>query len=119
MQVALRTAAIGYQVLVISRRPARWREASAAGLRLLDALPGELPDDGRAVAVVYDVLDAPAGPAAAITVRLVAAGSASVADVHLEQDSARSAVIRTAEFTHRVLIDVEPERAMSAPRRAA
>ena len=57
--------------------------------------------------------------AAAISVRLVAPGSASVADVHLEQESAASAVIRTAEFTHRVIIDVEPERTLSSPRRAA
>ncbi|TDO06490.1 type VII secretion protein EccE [Mycobacterium sp. BK086] len=119
IQVALRTAAIGYQVLVVSRRPQRWRDATATGLRVLDGVPAELPDDGRGVAVFYDLLDAPPGPAAAISVRLVAPGSASVADVHLEQESASSAVIRTAEFTHRVIIDVEPERNVSSPRRAA
>jgi type VII secretion protein EccE len=119
IQLALRTAAIGYQVLVVSRRPERWRDATATGLRVLDGVPAELPDAGRGVAVVYDLLDAPPGPAAAISVRLVAPGSASVADVHLEQESAASAVIRTAEFTHRVIIDVEPERTLSSPRRAA
>jgi hypothetical protein len=59
--------------------------------------------------VVFDHVAAP-GPGAAITVRAVAAGSASVADVHLEQDSATTAVIRTAEFQYRVHIDVDAER---------
>ena len=41
-------------------------------------------------------------------------GSASVADVHLEQDSTTTAVIRTAEFRYRAHIDVQPERNLIA-----
>ena len=42
--------------------------------------------------------------------RAVSAGTASVADVHLEQDSNSTAVVRTAEFRYRVQIDVKSER---------
>ena len=59
----------------------------------------------------YDDVDV-AGPPAAVTVRTVAAGTASVADVHIEQDSARTAVIRTAEFQTRIRINVDAERNM-------
>lgn len=109
MQLALRAAGTGYLVLVRSSRPAQWRQATAAGLRLLSSLPEELPDDGRAVMVVYDRIT-PAGPVAAVTIRAVAPGSASVADVHIEQDSPRTAVIRTAGFQYRATIDVSAER---------
>jgi len=58
---------------------------------------------------------------AAITMRTVAAGTASVADVHFEQDSARTAVIRTADFQSRMNINVEAERNLIRwrPRRPA
>jgi hypothetical protein len=109
MQLALRAAATGYQVLVRSARPAQWRQATAAGLRVVSTLPEQLPEDGRAVMVVYDRVNG-AGPAAAVTVRAVAPGSASVADVHVEQDSPRTAVIRTADFQYRATIDLSAER---------
>ena len=109
VQLALRAAATGYQVLVVSGRPARWRQATAAGLRVLPELPEQLPDQGRGVMVVYDRAHG-AGPAAAITMRAVASGSASVADVHVEQDSPRTAVVRTADFQYRAHIDVSAER---------
>ncbi|CQD25046.1 hypothetical protein BN970_06844 [Mycolicibacterium conceptionense] len=38
------------------------------------------------------------------------ARTASVADVHLEQDSENTYVIRTAEFTHRLNSDLSTER---------
>ena len=84
-------------------------------------LPEQLPDDGRGIIVVYDRVQDDQGPSAAITVRSVAAGTASVADVHFEQDSARTAVIRTADFQYRIHINLEPERNMLKwrPRRRA
>ena len=61
--------------------------------------------------VVYDHYGAPTThPSAAVTVRAVERGTASVADVHLEQDSRDTAVIRTAEFRYRLHIDVTKER---------
>jgi type VII secretion protein EccE len=120
VQLAMRSAAIGYQVLVWTGRPDLWREATAAGLRVVNRLPAQLPDDGRGVMVVYDRVDAPA-PRARITMRAVAAGTASVADVHFEQDSARTAVIRTADFQYRIHVNLDQERNMIKwrPRRVA
>jgi type VII secretion protein EccE len=120
VQLAMRSAAIGYQVLVCTGRAEAWREATAAGLRVVSRLPAQLPDDGRGVMVVYDRVDAPA-PRASITMRAVAAGTASVADVHFEQDSARTAVIRTAEFQYRIHVNLDQERNMIKwrPRRVA
>ena len=61
--------------------------------------------------VVYDHFGVPSNhPSAAVTVRAVERGTASVADVHLEQDSSETAVIRTAEFRYRLHIDVSKER---------
>lgn len=72
MQIAMRSAAIGYLVAVVSDQPARWRNASAAGLRVVRDLPDTLPDGGRAMMVVYDLASTPAvHPSAAITVRAV------------------------------------------------
>ena len=53
--------------------------------------------------------------------RAVEAGTASVADVHFEQDSARTAVIRTADFQYRIHVNLDQERNMIKwrPRRAA
>jgi hypothetical protein len=120
VQLAMRSAAIGYQVLVCTGRGESWREATAAGLRVVSRLPAELPDDGRGVMVVYDRVEAPA-PRATITMRSVVPGTASVADVHFEQDSARTAVIRTADFQYRIRINLDQERNMIKwrPRRAA
>lgn len=115
MQIAMRSAAIGYLVAVVSDQPARWRNASAAGLRVVRDLPDTLPDGGRAMMVVYDLASTPAvHPSAAITVRAVERGTASVADVHLEQDSNSTAVIRTADFRYRLHIDVQAERNLIA-----
>ena len=74
----------------------------------------------RGVVLVYDHIDAPA-PRAQITMRSVKAGTASVADVHFEQDSARTAVIRTADFQYRIHVNLDQERNMIKwrPRRAA
>ncbi|MDV3133315.1 type VII secretion protein EccE [Mycobacterium sp. 29Ha] len=121
VQLAMRSAAIGYHVLVVSARAQYWREASAPGLRVVGAIPEQLPDDGRGIMVVYDHANAPATSSAAITMRIVAPGTASVADVHFEQDSARTAVIRTADFQSRININVESERNLIKwrPRRPA
>jgi hypothetical protein len=71
--------------------------------------------------VLYDHAQATAGPRAEVVVRAVDPGSASVADVHLEQDSNTTAVIRTAEFQYRIHIDVRAERSQinASGRRAA
>ena len=112
---------LGYHVLVATARPQYWREATAPGLRVVSGIPEQLPDDGRGIMVVYDHANAPAASNAAITMRTVAAGTASVADVHFEQDSARTAVIRTADFQSRMNINVEAERNLIKwrPRRPA
>jgi type VII secretion protein EccE len=121
VQQAMRSAAVGYHVLVATARPQYWREANAPGLRVVSGIPEQLPDDGRGIMVVYDHASAPAVSNAAITMRTVAAGTASVADVHFEQDSARTAVIRTADFQSRMNINVEAERNLIKwrPRRPA
>jgi type VII secretion protein EccE len=120
VQLAMRSAAIGYQVLVCTGRAESWREASAAGLQIIGSLPTELPGGRRGVMVVFDHFDAPT-PRAQIVMRAVAPGTASVADVHFEQDSARTAVIRTSEFQYRIRISLESERNMIKwrPRRVA
>lgn len=119
VQLAMSHSAIGYQVFVRSSRPETWRDASGAGLHIVPGLPPKLPNNGDGVVVIYDdpranagssAARAAAGPRAAITVRLVPAHTASVADVHVEQDSADTCVIRTAEFTHRLNCDLSTER---------
>jgi type VII secretion protein EccE len=111
LQIAQRAAATGYRVAVVTGRPQQWRSAQAAGLRIVREMPAELPDRGRSMMVVYDHYGAPTThPSAAVTVRAVERGTASVADVHLEQDSRDTAVIRTAEFRYRLHIDVTKER---------
>ncbi|MDT5303900.1 MAG: hypothetical protein QOG79_7324 [Mycobacterium sp.] len=109
VQIAQRSAATGLRVAVVSNRPAPWRDANNAGLRVVRELPPELPDNGRGMMVLYDHPQT-TGPRAAVIVRAVERGSASVADVHLEQDSNTTAVIRTAEFQYRIHIDVRAER---------
>jgi hypothetical protein len=54
-------------------------------------------------------------------VRTVAPGSASGADIHIEQDGPGTAVIRTWAIQYRLRIDVDHERRLTArgPRRAA
>jgi hypothetical protein len=71
--------------------------------------------------VVYDEVSGLAPEGAAVTVRTVAPGSASGADIHIEQDGPRSAVIRTWAIQYRLRIDVDHERRLIArrPRRAA
>lgn len=111
MQIARRAAATGYRVAVVTGRPERWRSALAPGLRVVREVPDELPNSGRAMMVVYDHTATTGNhPSAAVTVRAVNPGTASVADVHLEQDSSSTAVIRTAEFRYRLNIDVQSER---------
>ncbi|WP_457142081.1 type VII secretion protein EccE [Mycobacterium sp. URHB0021] len=111
VQIAQRAAATGYRVAVVTGRPERWRSALAPGLRVVREVPAELPDNGRAMMVVYDHVGTPGNhPSAAVTVRAVERGTASVADVHLEQDSNSTAVIRTAEFRYRLHINVQSER---------
>jgi|GEM_PF-728854 len=114
VQVALRSAAVGYQVLVVAARPQRWRDAVAAGLQVNPVGAAvQLPDDGPPVMLVYDTPGSTAaitGPPPAITVRAVKARAASTADIHLAQDGAAEAVARTGGFSTRVIIDVTPER---------
>lgn len=114
VQVALRSAAIGYQVMVVSAQPERWRDATAAGLQVIAPSAGAaLPGEGPPVMVIYDTPGASGGftgAAPAITVRAVRPASASIADVHLEQESPDTETVRTAGFSTRVTIDVNPER---------
>jgi type VII secretion protein EccE len=121
VQIAQRSAATGMRVAVVTARPGPWRDANNVGLRVVRQLPAELPEDGRGMMVLYDHPQAATGPRAEVVVRAVERGSASVADVHLEQDSNTTAVIRTAEFQYRVRIDVRAERSQieAAGRRAA
>lgn len=119
VQVALRSAAIGNQVVVVSAQPERWRDATAAGLQVVAPTSGaRLPEDGKPVMVIYDSPDVSGGaggPAPAITVRVVRPASASIADVHIEQQSPDTATVRTAGFQTRVTIDVNPERNLLKP----
>ena len=71
--------------------------------------------------VVYDDVSGPAPQGAAVTVRTVAPGSASGADIHIEQDGPSTAVIRTWAIQYRLRIDVDHERRLTArvPCRAA
>lgn len=123
VQIALRSAAIGYRVLVVSERPAAWHTSIAAGLRVVTAeVPmGKLPDDGHGIMVIYDDEAAPlsASPHAAVVVHAVPRRGASLADVHIEQESSTSAAIRTAETQFRARIDLVAERNMVNPPAAA
>jgi len=109
VQIAQRAAASGLRVAVVTRRPGPWRDANAQGLRVVRELPAELPDNGRGMMVLYDQPQSN-GPRAAVTVRAVERGTASIADVHVEQDSNTTAVIRTDAFQYRIKIDVHAER---------
>lgn len=120
VQIAQRSAASGLRVAVVTRRPGPWRDANAPGLRVLRELPEQLPNNGRGMMVVYDQPQSN-GPRAAVTVRAVERGTASIADVHVEQDSNTTAVIRTDAFQYRINIDVRAERNQinASSRRAA
>ena len=123
VQLALRAAATGYQVLVCSQHPQRWREATAAGLQVVGpgGLGATLPASPLPWLVVYDGVDGTAPPSAAVTVRRVSPGAGSTADVHIEQDSPSTAVIRTWSFQYRLRIDLDYERRLvgAKSRRAA
>ncbi|MBN3459467.1 type VII secretion protein EccE [Mycobacterium sp. DSM 3803] len=119
IQLAMCHAAIGYHVIVRSTRPQAWRPAAGAGLHIVPGLPPTLPDNGEGAMVIYDdprasapvsAARAAAGPKATITLRLVPARAASVADVHMEQDSPNTCGIRTAAFSYRERIDLSAER---------
>ncbi len=119
VQIALRSAAIGYRVLVVSDQPSAWHTAIASGLRVVTAeVPaGALPDQGRGIMVVYDdeTVELSTLPEAAVVVQAVARRGASLADVHIEQESPTSAAIRTAEAQFRARIDLVSERNMVNP----
>jgi type VII secretion protein EccE len=121
IQLAVRSAAADFHVVVLTDRPRQWREVTAAGLRVLSESPDELSDGGRGMMVFYDQAQTGAAVPAAVSVRAVQRGSASVADVHVEQDSNTTAVIRTTDFRYRVHIDVQGERNLiaAASRRVA
>lgn len=123
VQVALRAAATGYQVLVHTDRPQRWKQVTGAGLQLVGAagVQGPLPPSPRRWLVVYDRVAGAAPDGAAVIVRTVPAGTASGADIHIEQDSARTAMVRTWAFRVRVRTDLDYERQHVAaiPNRAA
>ena len=123
VQVALRAAATGYQVLVCTQRPQRWQQARGAGLQVAGSagLSEQLPPASRRWMLVYDGVSGPAPQGAAVTVRTVASGGSSSADIHIEQDDAGHAVIRTWAFQYRLRIDLDHERRLTAagPRRAA
>jgi type VII secretion protein EccE len=121
VQIAQRMAASGFRVAVLTERPERWCDVTAAGLRVVTELPAEFDNRGRDVMVLYDQPHAGPNPDVAVVLRAIERGSASVADVHLEQDSSTTAVIRTAEFRYRAHIDVQAERNLitATTRRAA
>lgn len=123
VQIALRAAATGYQVLVYTNRPQRWQQATAAGLQLVGAagLGEKLPASPRPFMVAYDQMSGPVPDGAAVSVQTVQPGEGSSADIHIEQDDARNAVIRTWAFRYRLHIDLDYERHLTAlgPRRAA
>ena len=115
VQVALRAAATGYQVLVCTRRPQRWQQVTGAGLQVVGAggLAEQLPASQHPYLVVYDGVGGPAPAGAAVTVRTVDRHSASGADIHLEQDGAGTAVIRTWAFQYRLRINLDYERRLT------
>lgn len=123
VQVALRAAATGYQVLVHTERPQRWKQVTGAGLALVGpgGLDDALPPTRRRWMVVYDQVSGTAPQRAAVTVRTVPAGTVTGADIHIEQDDARNAVIRTWAFRYRLRIDLDYERQRvdAAPQPAA
>lgn len=112
VQVALRAAATGYQVLVHTDRPQRWKQVTGPGLHLVGpgGLDDALPPTRRRWMVVYDQLGGTAPQRADVTVRTVPAGTATGADIHIEQDGARNAVIRTWALRYRLRIDLDYER---------
>ncbi|MEE6140614.1 type VII secretion protein EccE [Mycobacterium sp. 050128] len=123
VQVALRAAATGYQVLVCTKRPQRWQEATGAGLQVVGAagLAEQLPASQYPYMVLYDGVGGPAPAGAAVTLRTVGPRSASGADIHIEQDGAGAAVIRTWAFQYRLRINLDYERRLTdaGPRRVA
>ncbi|WP_101953415.1 type VII secretion protein EccE [Mycobacterium intracellulare] len=123
VQVALRAAATGYQVLVCTQRPGRWRQFIGVGLQVVDeaGLAEQLPASQHPYVIVYDQVAGPAPAGAAVTVRTVDKRSASGADIHIEQESPGVAVIRTWAFQYRLRINLDYERRLieAGPRRAA
>lgn len=123
VQVALRAAATGYQVLVCTNRPQRWQPVTGAGLQVVGAagLAEQLPASQYPYAIVYDGVGGQAPAGAGVTVRTVGRRSASGADIHIEQESAGAAVIRTWAFQYRLRINLDYERRLTeaGPRRAA
>ncbi|WP_142399758.1 type VII secretion protein EccE, partial [Mycobacterium marinum] len=123
VQAARRAAATGYQVLVCTKRRQRWQQVSGAGLQVVGeaGLGEQLPPSQYPYVVVYDGVGGPAPAGAAVTVRTVGPRSASGADVHLEQDGAGAAVIRTWAFQYRLRINLDDERRLTdaGPGRAA
>lgn len=117
MQVALRAAATGYQVVVHSTRPRRWQQAIATGLQLVgpDRQAEESPPSARPRMVVYDHVSGPVPAGVNVVVRTVDAGTASGADIHIEQDSPGHAVVRTWAFQYRLQLDLDHERRLTAP----
>jgi type VII secretion protein EccE len=116
VQLAMRAAATGYQVLVHTNRPKRWHQTVATGLALVtaSAMGDRLPESSRPWLVVFDQVGGAVPQGAAVSVRTVERESGSGADIHLEQDDDRSASIRTWEFSQRLRIDLDYERRMIA-----
>ena len=110
-------------MLVCTERAQRWKEATGAGLQVVGGagLAEQLPRSPRRWMVVYDNVSGPAPKGAAVTVRTVAAGSATGADIHIEQDGPNTAVIRTWSIQSRLRVDLDHERRLCAggPRLAA
>lgn len=115
VQVALRAAATGYQVLVCTQRPQRWQPVIGAGLQMVGAagLADQLPVSQYPYVVVYDGVAGPTPAGAAVTVRRVGKRSASNADVHIEQEGPGAAVIRTWAFQYRLRVNLDYERRLT------
>jgi type VII secretion protein EccE len=109
VQVALRAAATGYQVLVHTARPECWRQATAAGLQLvgLAGLSEQLPASTRPWLVVYDELSGPVPDGTAV---IMESRAGSSADIQIDQDDDTHILIRTWEVRHRLRVDLDYER---------
>jgi type VII secretion protein EccE len=118
MQVALRAAASGYQVLVHTARPESWRQATAAGLQLVGpgGLGEHLPASTWPWLLVYDELSGPVPDGAAV---IVESRAGSSADIQIDQDDDTHILIRTWEVRHQLRADLEYERHLIGSERSA
>ena len=124
VQVALRAAATGYQVLVCTRRPQRWQQVTGAGLQVVGrgGLAEQLPPSPRRWLVVYDdVCRASAGRGRRSRCARWPDGRPAAPTSISSKTVPAPRVIRTWAFQYRLRIDLDYERRLTdaGPRRAA